>query len=94
MITPKIRIIRPETLAQKDGSSPISKLLNLINKLKMNTEKPKEAYTISALLLGFLVCFKLPPIITGNIGKAQGAKTVNTPEIKLSSRMNITSIDQ
>ena len=77
-------IIVPDTLAQKDGLSPKSKLLNLISKLKANTEAPKEMAMIKARLLGWGSSFKLPLTMIGSIGKAQGAKAVKNPEIKLS----------
>lgn len=93
LIIPRIKIIEPETFAQKEASTPTSKLLNLINKLNVNTENPSDADTISALFLGFWLSFKLPPTTMGSIGKAHGAKTVKAPEIKLNKKINIILID-
>lgn len=93
LIIPKVKIINPETFAQKEASIPINKVLNLINKLNVNTESPSDADTISALFLGFWLSFKLPPTTMGSIGKAHGAKTVKAPEIKLNKKINIILID-
>ena len=79
----------PDSLAQKLGLKPKSKLLNLISMVNRKTDAPREKLIITARFLGEESCFKLPPTMMGSIGSAHGAKMVTAPEIKLSKIKNI-----
>ena len=85
-VRPRIIIISPEIINQTLESIPRSAVENLSNRVNKITDRPKLMLMISGRFQsGFLLpadLAKLPPTITGNKVKVQGAKTVRTPAKK------------